>query len=446
MNEKKYPNKDTNKLRSVGECRNIDRLAVHMALPKESGIILDMSAAPMDGSAHPADTRRWQKAVLAAGNSILDKAVAEKRALKDFEELAFDSCQRLYDLGEHSINLSEINRSSNGNNANNAHLTPGIFAKGEPAKFRNSAHGNDLGGVTIGGAMRAMATGIKTPEISNALSEGTNSAGGFSVPDILMAPFIDLMRNESVCFQAGAQTLALESDISSMCRIATDPTATWRVENDAIAVSDPTFESVIFAPKSLAVIVKVSRELLMDSVNIEEMLQTSLSGAIALEMDRVALNGTGSNPQPTGITVAANVNSVSMGANGAAMTNYSNLLAALQLQEEANAARPTAMVMAPRSLYKLAGVAGHDKPALEAAANGGGDPDAADQLDADQRNTGNIDRLQQGDRRRLHQAGFRHQVRDEDRNLEPDLRGKLPGGFLGACARRHATAFAQKFL
>jgi HK97 family phage major capsid protein len=199
--------------------------------------------------------------------------------------------------------------------------------------------------------IRAAVVGPKTDLERRALAEGTDSAGGFSVPDIVMARFIDKMRAATVTVRAGAQTVPLTSDRTTVVRIATDPVAAWRVENAAIAVSDPTYEGVILTPRVLAVIVKVSRELIEDSLNIESMLEASFAGSMAVELDRVALVGSGVAPEPSGISNTANVGAV---AAGGALTSYDKLCDAVYEILVDNGAMPTAMVMPPRTTVALA--------------------------------------------------------------------------------------------
>ena len=71
--------------------------------------------------------------------------------------------------------------------------------------------------------------------------------------------------------------------------------------------------------------------------------------ATALEVDRVALLGSGSAPEPTGISNVTGVGEVDMGTNGAAITDYDEILDALQEIQDANAQDPTAAIMAPRT-------------------------------------------------------------------------------------------------
>lgn len=155
---------------------------------------------------------------------------------------------------------------------------------------------------TIGNFLRSMVTGPKTEVERRALSEGTDSAGGYTVPTLLSASLIDRLRAASVVNRAGAITVPLGSDNNVIAKLVTDPVPAWRAENGAIEESEMTFDKVTFQPKSLAVLVKVSRELLEDSLNIETVLPTVLANALALELDRVALLGAGAGNEPRGVS------------------------------------------------------------------------------------------------------------------------------------------------
>ena len=217
----------------------------------------------------------------------------------------------------------------------------------------------------FGEFVSAMVRGTDRLDVRNALSEGSDSAGGYTVPRFLMASVIDRMRARSVCVQAGALTVPLETQQTTIARVATDPLAGWRLENGAVAESDPTFEGVVFNARSLAVLVKISRELLDDSVNISQALTMAFAGAMAAELDRVALFGSGVAPEPKGIFNQTGVNAVSMGADGATPADYAKLLDCLFELELDNAAAPTAMVMHPRTKRTFAGFTDQtDQPLL----------------------------------------------------------------------------------
>jgi HK97 family phage major capsid protein len=207
----------------------------------------------------------------------------------------------------------------------------------------------------FGDFIKAMVLPSGNPEIMAGLSEAGGIAGGdVSVNVNLLAPVIDLMRAKTVCIQAGALTVPIETELTNIVRVAADPTPTWRSEAAAVTSAQPTFERVQFAPKSLAVLVKVSQELLEDSINLNEALMQCFAGAFAVELDRVALLGTGTAPQPHGISGTTNVGSVSMGTNGAALTNYDPFINAVSALLTANAQMPTAAIMSPRTLTNAA--------------------------------------------------------------------------------------------
>lgn len=214
----------------------------------------------------------------------------------------------------------------------------------------------DYHGLTTGDMLRALIHGASNPNERRALSEGLDTAGGYTVPHVLSAQMIDLMAKQARVMEAGAGIIPLTSDRNSFAKQTADPTPSWRGENQLIAESDPTFTQVTFAPKTLAVMVRVSQELLDDSVNIGAALQKSLARAMALELDRVALLGTGAANEPLGVVNLPNINTVSMGNNGAAVTDYTNILDAILAMHEDNAGDPTAAIMAPRTLRAYNGL------------------------------------------------------------------------------------------
>lgn len=214
-----------------------------------------------------------------------------------------------------------------------------------------------FGALSTGAYLRAMITGPKTAEEKRALSEGTDSAGGFTVPDILSARMIDRMRAASVVFRAGAQTVPLSSDVSYVAKVASDPVPQWRNEAAAIAESDPTFARVTFTARSLGVLVKVSRELLEDSLNMETVLPNLLATALAQELDRVALLGSGTAPEPRGVSNFAGL--TASGVAPADLTGYAPLIKARTALRTANS-DATAYIMSPRDEGQLAGLTATD--------------------------------------------------------------------------------------
>lgn len=224
-------------------------------------------------------------------------------------------------------------------------------------RVREVRGNSDFGDLTTGAYLRAMVNGPKTDAEKRALAEGTDSAGGYTVPDILSARMIDRMRAASTVFRAGAQTVPLFSDVSYIAKVVTDPVPAWRLENDAVNDSDPTFGRVTFTARSLAVLVKASRELLEDSLNIETVLPNIIAAALAQELDRVALFGSGTAPQPRGVANFAGL--TASGVTSVELENYGPLIKARTALRTVNS-DVTAYIMSPRDEGQLAGLTATD--------------------------------------------------------------------------------------
>jgi HK97 family phage major capsid protein len=197
----------------------------------------------------------------------------------------------------------------------------GVRYAGEPGADR----------LSLGRTIRALAfgdrRGMSDLEL-RVMSEGTDSAGGYTVPDIQAAQFIDRMRNAMVTQRAGARIVPMDSDVVNIARLASGPTLAWKSENSAITAGDLTLKRVQFTARTLPVLVKMSLELAEDSKNIDAVIERELSAALAGELDRVALIGTGTAPEPRGIRNQSGVTIQGPlgGANGSTPANYDFLI------------------------------------------------------------------------------------------------------------------------
>lgn len=212
------------------------------------------------------------------------------------------------------------------------------------AQARTPASDN-LRGMNAGQFLRAMVVNDKTDVERRALAEATDAAGGFTVPDVLSAELIDAARAASVVMRAGARTVPLTSDRNTIAKVLTDPTPAWRAEAGDVANSDPSFGAVVLTPRSLAVSVDISAELMADSLNLSTSLPQILAAAMASELDRVALIGSGTAPEPRGI---ANTSGVGTFAQNAMIANYGNLSRARTGILTANRGPVSAYIMHPR--------------------------------------------------------------------------------------------------
>jgi HK97 family phage major capsid protein len=182
------------------------------------------------------------------------------------------------------------------------------------------------------------------------LGEGTGSLGGFFVPDQISAMLIDLARAKSVTQRAGARTIVMTAPQMAIGRVKTDPVGYWRGENQTIPESDPTWDRVLLIAKALGILCRTSLELLADANNLETMVRSQLANAIAAQLDAICLVGDGV-AKPLGILSCGNgVHEVSMGTNGAVLTDYDPFSRAVQAILESNGpSEGLAVIHSPRT-------------------------------------------------------------------------------------------------
>lgn len=151
------------------------------------------------------------------------------------------------------------------------------------------------------------------------LVAGTATLGGALVP-VVPTGFIELLRNRAQVISAGATQLELTHPIT-IPRQAGAGTVNWVAETASSTLTAINFTSVTMTPQAVTAQHQYSKQLLMtgnescDSIVRNDILQT-----LALEIDRVALLGSGSG-EPTGIANVSGIGTVAIGPNGLALGN-----------------------------------------------------------------------------------------------------------------------------
>lgn len=187
-----------------------------------------------------------------------------------------------------------------------------------------------------------------------AQAAGADSTGGVLVPESLASFVLDRIRPQTQVLNAGAQIVPMDSDELSIPRIASGVVGGWRAENAAVAVADMAFERVKLTAKTLAVIVKLPMEMWED-VRPEgaRAIENELTLALATELDRVALRGSGVAPEPRGVRNQAGVEVQSLGVNGAALTSFDPLVRAVGGVMR-DSFTPNAAIYSPRTWETMA--------------------------------------------------------------------------------------------
>jgi HK97 family phage major capsid protein len=152
--------------------------------------------------------------------------------------------------------------------------------------------------VTPGQAVRSIITG---EGLQAAQSVGSHSAGGYLLEPTLSNRLIDLARADAVVMRAGAQTVAMPSSELVMAKVDSDPTVSWIAEEEKFPQSSATFGRLTLRARKMGTIVPISIELARDAPNAEAEIERLLRTAVALELDRAALLGSGKGEEPVGI-------------------------------------------------------------------------------------------------------------------------------------------------
>jgi HK97 family phage major capsid protein/HK97 family phage prohead protease len=159
------------------------------------------------------------------------------------------------------------------------------------------------------------------------LSVGTPTAGGNTVAtNLLSGNMIELLRNKMVLPGMGMQVLTDLVGNIAIPRVTGGATAYWVAESGSPTASGQTFDQVAMTPRTLGAQTAISRKLLLQSsLDVEAFVQNDLARVLALELQRVAINGSGTAPEPRGILPTVGIGSVAGGTNGLA-PNWSHIV------------------------------------------------------------------------------------------------------------------------
>lgn len=154
------------------------------------------------------------------------------------------------------------------------------------------------------------------------LTVGTTTAGGHTVATNLLAmSFIELLRNRMALTGLGITTLSGLTGNIAIPRQTGGASAYWVAESGAPTESQQAFDQVPMSPKTVGAFTDISRKLLLQSsMDVESFVRNDLATVLAMEIDRVGVNGSGSGSEPRGVLNTSGIGSVVGGTNGLAPT------------------------------------------------------------------------------------------------------------------------------
>lgn len=137
-------------------------------------------------------------------------------------------------------------------------------------------------------------------DVTNALQIGTDTEGGYLVPDEFEHTLVQALEEENI-FRKIAHTIKTSTGDRKIPVVASHGTASWVEEEGLIEDSDEKFDQVSLGAYKLATSIKVSEELLSDSVfSIDAYLASEFARRIGSKEEDSFINGDGTN-KPTGI-------------------------------------------------------------------------------------------------------------------------------------------------
>jgi HK97 family phage major capsid protein len=131
--------------------------------------------------------------------------------------------------------------------------------------------------------------------VTKAQGEGVDSAGGFLVPEELLANII-VLREQFGVFRRECQVVPMGSDTLNWPRRTGGLTAFFTGENQAVSESQASWDAVNLTAKKLGALTRMSNEIAEDAVvSIADWLVGEIAYAFAAKEDDAGFNGDGTS-------------------------------------------------------------------------------------------------------------------------------------------------------
>ena len=149
----------------------------------------------------------------------------------------------------------------------------------------------------------AMRSKVPMPSVTDALQIGTDSEGGYLVPDEYERTLVEALEEENV-FRQMAKVIKTSSGDRKIPVVASKGTASWIDEEGAFPESDDSFGQVSIGAYKLGTMIKVSEELLNDSVfDLQSYISREFARRIGAKEEEAFFTGDGKG-KPLGVLAA----------------------------------------------------------------------------------------------------------------------------------------------
>ncbi len=137
-------------------------------------------------------------------------------------------------------------------------------------------------------------------DVKNVLEAGTDANGGYLVPDEYEKQLVQALTDENF-FRSLAHVIQTDNGTHTIPIVASHGTASWMEENGLYPESDETFDQITLSAYKLGTAIKVSEELMNDSVfDLESYISTEFARRIGAAEEEAFLVGDGQK-KPEGV-------------------------------------------------------------------------------------------------------------------------------------------------
>lgn len=151
-------------------------------------------------------------------------------------------------------------------------------------------------------------------DVSNALTIGTDSEGGYLVPDEFEKQLVAALQEENF-FRTLATIIQTSSGDRKIPVVTGHGEASWMDENGLYPESNETFGQVSIGAYKLGTAIKISDELLNDSAfDLESYIANEFARRIGTKEEEAFIAGDGTN-KPTGVFTSAEAGTTTSGAS-----------------------------------------------------------------------------------------------------------------------------------
>ena len=236
-----------------------------------------------------------------AAKNFAESHKNDKGVLSDEDYATYQNMEK--DIENMSREISRMQREAAMEDALNKPVNTPITAKpmnGGKEKEEKEGRGADEYRKNFWNVMRSK---VPNPQIVNALQEGVDTEGGYLVPDEFEHTLVEALEEENM-FRSLAHVIQTSSGERKIPVVASKGSANWIDEEGPYVDSDDSFGQVTIGSFKLGTTIKVSEELINDSVfDLENYISKEFARRIGSREEEAFFTGDG-NGKPLGFLAA----------------------------------------------------------------------------------------------------------------------------------------------